>query len=81
MDDAAPWRAGCTFDPRCADGLPPPPAPCEPPAGEGWACRRRSYCGPKLSFYFAGALNLSSCSAACVANASGCACFDHVDQA
>ena len=82
-----PWTAGCTFSPQCWEGMPPPPPPSPPaepcvrPAGSSWACRRRSYCGPKQSFYFEADLNLSECSAACVANSSGCGCFDHAAAA
>ena len=80
--DTAPWRAGCTFSSLCAAGsAPPPPAACDPPGGAGWACRRKSYCGPKESYYFSGQLSLAACSARCEANSSGCRCFDHVDAA
>ena len=77
--DAEPWRAGCTFSPLCAPPPPAPPVPCEPPAGASWRCKRGSYCGPKHSFYYSGALSLADCSTRCVANSSGCSCFDHDD--
>jgi hypothetical protein len=74
------WRAGCTFSSECnASILPPlpPPSPCAPPAA-GWTCRRRSYCGPKQSYYWSGQLDLPNCYAACAANRTGCSCFDHI---
>ena len=61
-DPAGPWVPGCTFSPLCLPVLPPPPPPpppCVPPAGDGWTCRRMSYCGPKQSFYRAAALSLA----------------------
>ena len=74
------WRAGCTFAPECNASIPappPPPPPCAPPAA-GWTCRRRSYCGPKESFFWSGQLDLPNCYAACAANCTGCSCFDHL---
>lgn len=78
--DAHPWRAGCTFSPECNASIPsppPPPSPCAAP-GAGWTCRQKSYCGPKLSFYWTGQLDLANCYAACAANSTGCSCFDHL---
>ena len=77
--DANPWVPGCTFSSQCLNGLPPPPEPCDAMAPAGWKCNRSSYCGPKESFYFAGGLTFAECSARCVANSTGCHCFDHLD--
>ena len=82
-DDPSPWRPGCTFTHACGAGVPPPgpptpPAPPPPPcsAEAGFDCERDAYCGPRYSYYWSGALNLSACLTKCAANTTGCACAD-----